>query len=259
MSDRRKNSYGEVGRYFVLYLDVQGIREQIFHGIDYHSGCVDGERQKQIEGLTESLQRFLSAFAQIAYFVKGRPSEYYEYLTRGVPAEKICALQKDLCSEIQEIRMGVQQFSDSTLIYVRDTGNVSRIIFEQCMARCAYEMVKAMGAGIYIRGAMSCGTGWELMPNCLFGPVIQEVYDLEQHVANTFRVVVTPAFYDLVRKELGVLAASGCDMSKPYPFKMIGRDPDGVLIFDYLSDVAIENFKRYDDSQAVKIVGGELG
>ena len=254
--DRRDSEvFGAVGKYFVLYFDVQGVRDQIFGGVNWNSGEVSLEKQQEIRRFSDALRDAFVAFAQVVYFIKEKPSEYLEYLTRSVPLDQ--SVKDALLEDVKNVHIGAQQFSDSTLIYVRDTGNVSRIVFQQCMERCSYELVKAMGCGIYVRGAMSYGYGWELMPNCLFGPIIQEVYEIEQKVANTFRIVVTPAFYEEARRDLGILKANGCDMSKSYPFKMIARDPDGVLIFDYLSDDALTILQRFDDS-ALKIVGESL-
>ena len=247
--------FGTIGKYFVLYFDVQGVRDQIFGGVDWKSEEIPLEKQQEITIFSAALRDMFVAFAQIVYFLNEKPSEYLEYLTRFTTLSQ--GEKDSLLEDITKVHVGAQQFSDSTLIYVRDTGRVSRILFEQCMARCAYEIVKAMGRGVYVRGAMSYGYGWELMPNCLFGPIIQDVYGVEQKVANTFRIVVTPAFYEEARKELEILKANGCDMSKSYPFKMIARDPDGVLMFDYLSDVALDNMKRFDDS-AIKIVGESI-
>ena len=252
--ETKVNAWGKVGKYFVIYLDVQGVREILFKDIDVHSGIVSLEKETEVSHFSDFLRIFFCGIAEVVSFVQTRPEDYRDYLLEGVPATTRKDVEAQVFAEIRDLHVGVQQFSDSTLIFVRDEGRVSRIFFEQCMARCAYEMVKVMGRGLYMRGAMSYGTGWELMPNCLFGPIVREVYDLEQHVANTFRIVITPQFYKVVREELGMLAAGGADMTKPYPFKMIGRDPDGVLTFDYLSDVALENFKKFD-SIALKVAG----
>lgn len=252
--ETKVNAWGKVGKYFVIYLDVQGVREILFKDIDVHSGLVSTEKQTEVAHFSDALRTFFCGIAEAVSFVWTRPEEYRDYLLEGVPAAMRRDAEARVFAEIRNLHVGVQQFSDSTLIFVRDEGRVSRIFFEQCMVRCAYEMVKVMGRGLYMRGALSYGTGWEVMSNCLFGPIVQEVYELEQHVANTFRVVITPQFYQVVREELGMLAAGGADMTKPYPFKMIGRDPDGVLSFDYLSEVALENFKRYG-SVALKVTG----
>ena len=246
------DEYGNVGSYFVLYFDVQGVRDLVFRDVDPKSGTVTAEKQHEINAFSSALRDLFVSFAQIGYFITERREEYFNYLTQGMVLSE--NERESLFEDIKRIHVGAQQFSDSTLIYVRDTGGISRVVFEQCMARCAYEIVKVMGRGVYVRGAMSYGTGWELMPNCLFGPIIQEVYDIEQKIANTFRIVVTPAFLHEASKDLGRLKANGLDVSKPHPFKMIARDPDGVLMFDYLSHDAIENMKRFDDS-ALKIAG----
>lgn len=246
------DEYGNVGSYFVLYFDVQGVRDQVFRDVDPKSGTVTAEKQLEINEFSTALRDLFASFAQIGYFITERRDEYLNYLTQGMALSE--NERASLFEDIKNIHIGAQQFSDSTLIYVRDTGSISRVVFEQCMARCAYEIVKVMGRGVYVRGAMSYGTGWELMPNCLFGPIIQEVYDIEQKIANTFRIVVTPAFWREASKDLGELKSNGLDVSKPHPFKMIARDPDGVLIFDYLSCDALENMKSFDGS-ALKIAG----
>ena len=246
--------WGKVGKYFVIYLDVQGVRDVLLKDIDYHAGSVSQEKQSEVSQFSAALRSFILGIAETVMFVQTRPYEYRDYLLEGVPTSTRKEIESRVFAEIKGLHVGVQQFSDSTLVFVRDEGRVSRIFFEQCIVRCAYEMIKVMGSGVYMRGAMSYGTGWELATNCLFGPIIHEVYDLEQHVANTFRIVVTPQFYNVVREELGMIAAGGADMTKPYPFKMIGRDPDGVLSLDYLSDVAMANFMKYDP-EALKIVG----
>lgn len=259
MEQKLNYEYGNVGKYFVLYFDVQGVRDQIFTGIDKYSAQVTSEKQQDINCLSDALRSMLSAFVAMECFIKENPREYLDYIVKD--DKRINTEQKkSLLKDINKVSMGVQQFSDSTLIYVRDTGNISQVLFEQCMARCAYELIKVMGKGIYVRGAMAYGAGWEVAPNCLFGPVLQEVYEIEQRIANTFRIVVTPHFYEFTRRKLADLERRGVNMNKSFPFKMISRDPDGVLIFDYLSDVSLENMLRFekDSLTALKIIGENL-
>ena len=59
------DEYGNVGSYFVLYFDVQGVRDQIFRDVDPKSGAVTAEKQQEIKEFSGALRDLFVSFAQI--------------------------------------------------------------------------------------------------------------------------------------------------------------------------------------------------
>ena len=112
--------------------------------------------------------------------------------------------------------------------------------------RTAFEMIKTMAKHVFMRGSMVYGAGWEVGMNCLFGPVLQQAYETEERVAFSFRIVVSSEFFRVASGEINALSCVGADTTKPFPFKLISREPDGLLCFDYLAKDALQEYRRYD-------------
>ena len=249
MISTNKNSPTILGNYFVLFLDIQGVRDGLFSGIP--TVLLDGaeigrEKNVEVETLNRTIGEFCGALGQMVCFIKTKPEEYFDYLIQGHECGKDEGFREERLDEIRNLKVGIQQFSDSTLIYVRDTGDVARLVFQQLMMRTAFEMIKAMAKHVFMRGSMVYGAGWEVGMNCLFGPVLQQAYEMEERVAFSFRIVVSSEFFRVASGEMKALASAGADTTKPFPFKLISREPDGLLCFDYLAKDALQEYRRYD-------------
>ena len=105
--------------------------------------------------------------------------------------------------------------------------------------------------GILIRGGISIGRGWEITPNCLYGPVMEDVYCLEGRVADFPRIVMSSETYqrfkdmdDLDEVELrrhGILSVPPWLKSS----ELFSKDFDGIYVLDYLSIAAIKRFDNF--------------
>lgn len=249
MISTNKNSPAILGNYFVLFLDIQGVRDGLFSGIPtvLQDGAEIGrEKNAEVETLNKTIGEFCGALGQMVCFIKTKPEAYFDYLIQGHECGKDEGFREERLDEIRNLKVGIQQFSDSTLIYVRDTGDVARLVFQQLMMRTAFEMIKAMAKHVFMRGSMVYGAGWEVGMNCLFGPVLQQAYEMEERVAFSFRIVVSSEFFRVASGEINALSCVGADTTKPFPFKLISREPDGLLCFDYLAKDALQEYRRYD-------------
>ena len=105
--------------------------------------------------------------------------------------------------------------------------------------------------GILIRGGISIGKGWEISPNCLYGPVMEDVYRLEGSVADFPRIVMSSETYQRF-KEVDDLDAEDLRrqgiLSVPLWLKsaeLFSKDFDGIYVLDYLSVSAIKRFGNF--------------
>lgn len=247
------NSY-KLANYFVAYVDVMGVRSRLFSEIEKHSeGAIklSSQTQQKIDTVSNAIATFFVNLKDNELFVRQKPREYVEYLDGGsLTAEQ----SKRLEEEVLNFNFGVQQFSDTTMFYIRDSGPAARVFFQQWMEKLGYEMIRAMGKEVFVRGTITYGIGWELGPSCLFGPVIQDAYEIEQNIANTFRIVVSSTFYKVASSHIRALARMGANMDKNFPFKMIERDPDGILSFDYLSTGMLQAYGKFCDWKKDELV-----
>lgn len=130
--------------------------------------------------------------------------------------------------------MGLQQFSDSTLFYASLEGADSvglGIFVSWCLTLAAY-FIRLLSEHLMIRGGIALGKGWEIGRDCLYGPVLEDVYALESKIAEFPRIVVSEKAYRCI----GVLdlpqdhVRFECKRSD-----FFSMDYDGVYILDYLS------------------------
>ena len=73
MISTNKNSPTILGNYFVLFLDIQGVREGLFSGIP--TVLLDGaeigrEKNIEVETLNRTIGEFCGALGQMAWFIK---------------------------------------------------------------------------------------------------------------------------------------------------------------------------------------------
>lgn len=146
--------------------------------------------------------------------------------------------------QARKIEFGIQQFSDSTLLYIPIDEGLENIVDEvvaSWMGELARWILVGMSRGFMFRGAIAMGWGWEIRENCLTGPVVHEAYKLESEISKYPRVIFSRAVVDRFNYRRAYAESLGVDMSKiPTFLRLLRCDVDGVYMLDYLSELARE-------------------
>ena len=230
----------EPGQYIVLYFDLMGVRQSLFSGIDYHSSTVSEEKQKEIDRTSKTILGFLNGMQELHdMFTKGS-SDLYETFMEGETSAKTSEHKAEFKRQAESIRMGIQQGSDTTLLYVKDNCEAARMVVSLWMTILPLQIVTAMSSGVLMRGCLTVGTGWEIRDNCLFGPVIHEAAEIESKEANYPRILVTESYRKMCQNTLSSMALSSPSVDPSInAFEMLKEDFDNKFIFDYLGPVAL--------------------
>lgn len=227
----------EIGRYCVVYIDLMG-HKRFLSELDKCANSA--ERQRRVNSISEPLYLFKRG-------VKKRVSETMR-MVREQMKEKVDA--RDLASMlkmIDNISFGVQQFSDSTLIYVKMNSIASFVALLMIVEFVVFRMLDCVGNEVPLRGGISIGQGWVVDENCLCGKAIAEAYNLESKISDWGRITVS----DSVVSELRELRSfcentPRCNLGalvRPL-WEVIGKDIDGVWFLDYLNPAVEELYKR---------------
>ena len=227
-------------RYFVCLFDALGTRERLFAGIDVNNPCVDPEKLAEISRHALATHEFLAGISAEIELVKQAPLEHMDRLCHGIPLPD--KLREDYREDVLSLSCGFQQFSDTTLFYVRDSRDDGRIglfpsiLFQHLLLSLSLSLIRVMAQGCFFRGSLVYGTGWELDENVLFGPVVQEAYRIEEQEARWPRILISTEMKAQLQHMARGVSSNAC------PAKMICLDPDGKLSLDYWSVGAVEHY-----------------
>lgn len=232
----------KLGQYAVLYFDLMGVRQSLFKDITYHSSEVSDEKQKEIDRTSDTILGFLNGIQELHDMFKLRPENLYAQSMIDSPQYADPKFRDEFLRQAKELSVGIQQGSGTTLLYVRDDGSeMTRMLISTWMAKLPLLILNAMSNGVTIRGCFTRGTGWEIRDNCLFGPVIHEAAEMEEHRADYSRIVVTSPFYSMcVGTDSTIQNITPNQNYECNPFRMFCVDCDGMVIYDYLGNMAIK-------------------
>lgn len=224
----------EVREYVVCYFDLLGQREGLLKKVRELKEI--GSLQDEIEAVSRAILSFNSSMLQVFAMIKEKGQELLRLY--GVPEKEM----PPVLARLQQVHLGIQQYSDSTLFYVgaKDGEGIGFGLFVMFCLHFAVHYLQLIAQGLPLRGSIVMGKGWELAPNCLYGPVMEDAYYLESHIASFPRIVVDPRVVQGVRnldKEAELqhsnMQFSGC----------FCEDFDGLYIMDYLSQTTIERLE----------------
>ena len=242
-------------RYYVCYLDVLGFRDRLFKGIETlgsDSKVFSPQRteiQKEIDDVSSRINELFNSLEFLFQSFKERAEAIYDgsadLLTRmGYDRKQLLPPREEFICLAKRIDFGIQQFSDSTLLYVPIEDGLENIVDEvvaSWMGELSRWILVGMKDGFMFRGAITMGWGWEIRKNSLTGPVVHDAYKLESEVAKYPRIVFSRAVADRFSYRTEYARSHGVDMSKiPTYLRMVYQDVDGVYMLDYLSEVVKE-------------------
>ena len=225
-------------QYLVCYIDLLGIREKLFAGIDGHSSAIAKDKQNEIN--TTSLK--INTLLNLAPAINEKFHDTIEYFWSFDQDQDSQEDDKQkFINATKQLDFSVQQFSDSTLLYMELSNDIEMyipiLIRFLCVSLSSWT-ISCMSQGIMPRGAISIGTAWEIRKSCLFGPVISEVYNLESQVAQYPRFVVSYYLYEYLTRLFEEEKRKGT--IEEYiisPLYLLQRDRDGIYILSYLENI----------------------
>lgn len=220
--------------YAVCYFDLLGQRDGLLRKVREAKDTT--AVQTEVELVSDAIRNFNIAIASAKERIVSEPDKLLQ-VTRFSQDE----INKSLPS-IKEISLGVQQFSDTTVFYVSADSQVGLGVFNSWCRALSLYYLNILSAGILIRGGIAIGKGWEISPNCLYGPVLEDVYHLEGRIADYPRIVTT---HEVYRRLVEVDRLDSLYYAQPLPSylkcaELYSMDFDGAYILDYLSMSAIK-------------------
>lgn len=208
--------------YIVLYFDMLGFRGNILRPLKDANGVVDDRIMSNIIKYSAAAHVFLENARKLyRSFMEDRKAT----LARILPG---ISCDKGICN--QKFDMGLQQFSDTSMIYIEDAGVISWMIAQQMLMQMSEHIFDLMQHDMYLRGCLTVGSGWVIEENCLFGQVVEDCYNAEQNQAGYQRVIVTTEFKKRLKEVFGNLD----DCGRKYWSSLFAEDYDGQLVFDYI-------------------------
>lgn len=234
----------QVKRYYVCYLDILGTREMLFNGLCPDKGQVSREKQAEINKICSEINELLNSLETLACGFREKPELIYDasakmFEEKGYDVASILPKREDFVALAKKSRVGIQQFSDSSLFYIPiEPGmeNIADEILSSWLVYFAGWMIKGMSGGFVFRGGISMGWGWEVRENCLNGPVVYEAYKLESEVAKYPRIVFSKSVSERLRSRVDTARRIGVKIEDvPSSFRLIFTDVDGVDMLDFFS------------------------
>ncbi len=140
----------------------------------------------------------------------------------------------------------IQSFSDTVVFFAPVANSAQQptiAAVSAFLAACARVQLFMLGAHVPIRGAIDVGLGIDYWANEIYGPILVQVHELEQTVAQLPRIVVGDGLLQYMRHaEAQWQGSSIADQFQCETVKhcrgMISNDMDGVNSVDFLGKTA---------------------
>ena len=216
----------EVREYVVCLFDFLGQREGLLRKVRDTEDITS--LQGELDKISNLVQSFNDYMRQAFDVIKNKGTDVLRRL--GV-------VEKDMpqfIEKMNQVHLGIQQYSDTTLIYVgaEDGEGMGFGMFIDFCLTVAAHFLHTVSEGMLVRGAITMGKAWEIAPNCLYGPVMEDVYSMESSLANYPRIVISPNVVGRIQK----LEKEAANANVPIRLlDCLAYDFDGMFILDYLS------------------------
>lgn len=225
--------------YVVCYFDLLGQR----------SGLLKGVREtpdvktvlSEIDKVSRAIQRFNAIITGTKKVLITESPNLLENLGLS-DRYKVTFLER-----IKNAHFGIQQFSDATFFFANienDDGIGLGVFIVWCLYFAA-NFLHLLSDHLMIRGGITVGKGWEIPPDYLYGPVLEDVYNLESKIAVFPRIVITDEALHRLEE---------IDQSRFRCMDFFTEDYDGVRILDYLSIPVIRWFEANMSVKRINII-----
>lgn len=172
MSDSRNSEY------LICFYDFLGQKEWMKSAVK--DGKVVPEKQSELDLIAASTMR-------ACQMVKNRILEF----------EKVSSVKLSEGTDY-----GVQQFSDSTVLYVRKEIERAPELFYNILLDVSLHALEWQSVGFGVRGAVTLGVVWPVAGGTFCGPALDEVGELESKTAYWQRIVFSDRFIQWIGKEM---------------------------------------------------------
>lgn len=164
--------------YLVCFYDFLGQKEWMKSAVK--NGKVVPEKQSELNLIAASTMR-------ACQMVKNRVQEF----------------AKATSAKLSEgTDYGVQQFSDSTVIYVRKEIERAPELFYNILLDVSLHALEWQSVGFGVRGAVTLGMVWPVSGGTFCGPALDEAGELEAKAAYWQRIVFSDRFIQWIGKEM---------------------------------------------------------
>lgn len=190
--------------YGVIYLDILGQKE-LMKRLELENASPEDEAEMQkVLGHIELL------LAELKTLKDYLSPENAKVIFNSIFDESLRSLlgdiqEKDVRESLEEAKFGIQQFSDTTMLYMKLDGIkpfMMYYVFGALICRLSDILINTFAKGIFIRGAITSGMAWEIGENNLYGPVIRDAYILEEQTAQWPRVIVSESVISLYVEDI---------------------------------------------------------
>ena len=166
----------ESNEYLVCFYDVLGQRDWMNEAVK--GGKIDPSKQFELDLIASSANRACQS-------VRNRVKEFAAHET----------------FELMEGKdFGVQQFSDSTVIYVSKSFETAPWLFRLILEDVAFHSLEWQSVGLCIRGAVTVGLVLPVNGGTYCGPALDEAGELESRTAFHQRIVFSDRFVQWVER-----------------------------------------------------------
>lgn len=166
----------ESNEYLVCFYDVLGQREWMNTAVK--DGKIDPSKQYELNLIASSTNRACQS-------VRDRIKEFAAH---------------EALNLVEGKDFGVQQFSDSTVIYVSKSLESAPGLFSLILEDVAFHSLEWQSVGLCIRGAVTVGLVLPVKGGTYCGPALDEAVELESHTAFHQRIVFSDRFVQWVER-----------------------------------------------------------
>jgi hypothetical protein len=235
----------------VAYLDVMGQKEKLKMMKKVPTNEVEKKEFFDLAEQTYGVVKFLRDGLKMGIKLS---DTYIDNVSHALEHQK--TQQKNL--------LHISFFSDSYAIasrYYNDKGKPAILTVFSLLFNLSFLMIYSLGKRAFVRGAIEVGKGFEWSEGGVYGPIMSDVYELENHIAWYPRIVVGGEVNNCISDWLDKIKQNDnyyinykeiIDRCR----NMVCIDKDGIMILDYLGLAFHNHIKDQAEvySQTKKVV-----
>lgn len=213
----------------VAYLDVMGQKEKLKLLKKVPTNEVEKKEFLDLAKQTHGVVRFLREGLKMGIKLSDTYIDKVSYVLEHQKTQ-----QKNL--------LNISFFSDSYAItsrYYNDKGKPAISTVFSLLFNLSFLMVYSLGQRAFVRGAIEVGKGFEWPEGGVYGPIMSDVYELENHIAWYPRIIVGVELNNCICDWLEKIKQNDNYYIKYKDTiekcrNMVCIDKDGIMILDYL-------------------------
>ena len=217
-------------------------------------GVEEKEKPNRIRELTND------TYGEVKYFRKLFTDSFNifkKYVLENTRNKNLSPDEQALVTRMTEDMCTLRSFSDMVMFYTpldSTEGLLSRFRLAAMLYACVGILTVEFKAGTFFRGGIEVGIGTEFDNGDIYGPVLNDVHQLEKEIADYPRIVIGMRLSEFIRSEgqatdMGEFLNSVLAKVNDFCKKIVCRDNDGLVIVDYLGEEAVDmNRSQYSEA-----------